>query len=363
MSATPLRETTSLAEGQRPKSALQVVNPADMADWDAQVMAQPNYLFFHCAAWARVLEKTYDFKPTYLANLEQGVLRSMLPLMEVRSWLTGRRGVGLPFTDHSGPLCSDPGSFAELFWKAVERGKTLGWRSVECRGGRELLDGAPASLAFYGHILDLEGGEDRLLGRMKSSARGAIRKAEKSGLKVNVSRTPEAMREYYALQCKTRKKHGLPPQPFALFKNIQEQILARNLGFIVTASHQNRPVAAAVYFQLGDRAIYKFSASDEEYQALRGANLVMWEAIKCLAGKGAKTLHLGRTSGWNGGLRHFKLAWGAGEHRIEYVKYDLRTGRFVMDKDESSGWHNHIFRRMPVGFSRLLGSILYRHWA
>jgi hypothetical protein len=283
--------------------------------------------------------------------------------MEVRSWLTGRRGVGLPFTDDSRPLCSDGASFAEIFWGAMEEGKARGWKSVECRGGRELLEGAPVSLAFYGHRLDLEADKDRLFARMDSSARRAIRKAEKSGVTVTVSRSLETTKAFYSLQCKTRKKHGLPPQPFAFFRNIHEHILSRNLGVIVTASHQNRPIAASVYFQLGDRAVYKFGASDEAFQQLRGTNLVMWEAIKWHALNGARTLHLGRTSIWNEGLRRSKLGWGADEERIEYVKYDLRKSRFVTDKDESSGWHNRVFRRMPIGLSRLLGAVLYRHWA
>jgi hypothetical protein len=74
-------------------------------------------------------------------------------------------------------------------------------------------------------------------------------------------------------------------------------------------------------------------------------------------------LHLGRTSLWNDGLRRFKLGWGAREERIEYVKYDLGAGRFVCDRDESTGWHTRIFQRMPIRLSRWLGAALYRHWA
>lgn len=339
------------------------MDPADFPGWDAQVLSHARGTIFHGTAWARVLQSTYGYTPSYLMDGVSGAFRSLLPLMEVRSWLTGTRGVGLPFTDDSGPLCAGGTDFKELFWNAVELGRARNWKSVECRGGRDLWNEAPASLAFYGHRLDLETDEARQFARLDSSTRRAVRKAEKSGVKVDVSRSLEAMKIFYSLHCRTRKKHGMPTQPFVFFANIHRHLFSRNLGVVVTASHQNRPVAASVYFQLGDRAVYKFGASDESFQQFRGSNLVMWEAIQWHARNGARTLHLGRTSLDNDGLRRFKLGWGAAEDRIEYVKYDLRTNRFAVDKDEASGWHNRVFRRMPVGFSRLVGAALYRHWA
>src|SRR5208282_5079334 len=135
----------------------------------------------------------------------------------------------------------------------------------------------------------------------------------------------------------------------------------QNLGMIAIASCQQGPIAASVYFQLGARAVYKYGASDEAFQHLRGANVVMWEAIKWHARNGAKTLHLGRTSIGNEGLRRFKLGWGAGEQKIEYVKYDLRENRYVTETDEATGWYNRVFNVLPVALSRLVGAVLYRH--
>lgn len=341
----------------------QPVNPADCPAWDTSVTVHPRCSFFHGSAWAKTLQGAYGFRPVYFTASEADGHSSILPLMEVNSWLTGRRGIALPFTDDCEPLYSDVAAIRNLIQAATEFGRTRGWKSVEWRGGRELFDEAPASLAFYGHSVDLEEDEDRMFARLESSVRRAIRKAEKSGVTVTVSQSLEAMKVFYSLQCKTRKKHGLPPQPFVFFQNIFEHILSKNLGMIAIASCQQRPVAASVYFQLGTRAVYKYGASDEAFQLLRGANVVMWEAIKWQARNGAKTLHLGRTSIGNEGLRRFKLGWGAGEHKIEYVKYDLRKGRFVTETDEATGWYNRVFNLLPMGLSRLIGAVLYRHCA
>lgn len=339
------------------------INPLQDSNWDEFVASQTDFSFFHSAAWARVLTATYGYTPTYFVTKEAKAYRSLLPLMEVNSWLTGRRGIALPFTDDCEPLCPDRNTFNELFQSAIEFGERRGWKSLECRGGRKFFNDVSAALSFYGHSLDLAASEGQLFERLESSVRRAIRKAENDGVTVEISQSLDAMKFFYALQCKTRKRHGLPPQPFSFFANIHKHILSHGLGVIVLASWQKTPIAASVYFHLGNRAVYKYGASDEQFQHLRGSNLAMWEAIKWYLRQGAKKMSLGRTSLTNAGLRRFKLGWGAAEETVEYFKYDLRRKSFVTDSDAAFGWHNRLFQSLPGFMSRATGNLLYRHWA
>jgi hypothetical protein len=340
------------------RKILQPVNPLEHPDWDAPLTRRPDFSFFHGAAWSRVLAETYGFTPVWQAG--EGAL---LPLMEVDSRLTGRRGVALPFTDECAPLCRSVEEFQPLFQSAVAMGRKRGWRFIELRGGRQFLVEAPASLSFYGHRLDLLADEARLFEKMDGSARQAVRKAEKDGVTVEVSQSEAAVREFYYLQCLTRKRHGLPPQPLNFFVNIWRHILSQNQGMVALAGWRGIKVAGAVYFFLGGRAIYKYGASDLRQRHLRANNLVMWEGMKWLARQGASCLHLGKTSLANEGLRRFKLNLGAVEQRIEYVKFDLRTNRFTVESDGITGWHNRVFRVLPVFLSRRAGELLYKHWA
>ena len=82
-------------------------------------------------------------------------------------------------------------------------------------------------------------------------------------------------------------------------------------------------VAGAIFLNLGTRAIYKYGASDLRYQALRGNNLVIWEAIKFFGEHGYRTLDFGRTDLPAEGLRRFKCGWGATERSIEYVSVTI----------------------------------------
>ena len=334
------------------------INPLNYPGWDGLVASHPNLSFFHGSAWAKVLVESYGFTPNYFA-----IERAVLPLMEVDSWLTGRRGIGLPFTDDCEPLGADRESLQKLFQAAVEFGKIRRWKYIECRGGRKLFGNVPASLSFYSHRLELAADEAQLLKNMDGSARRAIRKAENEGVTVEISQSLTALRDFYLLHCLTRRRHGLPPPPFSFFENIHRHILSQDLGMVAVASHHGCKIAASVYFFDGGRAIYKYGASEMAWQALRPSNLVMWTAMKWLAQRGANSLHLGKTALANEGLRRFKLTLGATEEKIEYVKYDLKRQAFITDTDAIAGWHNRVFRVMPVVAARMVGGILYRHWA
>jgi len=338
------------------------VNPLDDPAWDERMAAAPGSSFFHGTAWLKVLKDTYGFQPMFLVSRQAEAVETLLPLVEVDSWLTGRRGIALPFADECAPLGST-GGVGELFSQALALAKSRGWRYVECRGGLEHFGAVPASTSFFGHRLDLSGGETNLFAGIEPSVRRAVRKAEQNGVTVTVSAELSALTAFYALLCQTRKKHGLPAQPFRFFANIHRHVLARQLGHVVLARHDGVPVAGAVFFHFGRTALYKYGASDETRQHLRANNLVMWEAIKWHTGQGFAELDFGRTSPYNAGLRRYKLGWGPVERSIDYVRHDLRAGAFVTVPDAASGWHNRLFRALPISLSRLAGSLLYRHVA
>lgn len=342
---------------------VRLLNPLETAEWDASLANVPNAGFFHTSVWARVLHETYGYQPLYHATCESGRLQSLLPLMEVNSWLTGRRGVGLPFTDLAEPLCADATSFLRLFQAAQDLSRERQWKYLECRGGKKWLPEAPASTSFLSHTLGLESGEAGLFARFEDSVRRAVRKAERNELNLEFSQSMESMQVFYQLLCRTRRRHGVPPQPFPFFANIQRLVLASGRGWIVLARHGRQPIAGAIFLHFGRHAIYKFGASDETRQQLRANNLVMWRAIQHYARAGFADLDFGRTSLSNAGLRKFKLGWGTKEEQISYIRYDPRATTFVTARDEAQGWHNRIFHALPLPLSRLAGTLLYRHIA
>ena len=284
----------------------------------------------------------------------------MVPVMEVKSVLTGKRGVSLPFTDYCNPIADGGIQFLDLFHHITEYGKDCGWKSIEFRDGNNALPLTPPSVNYLGHTLDLYRGEG-VFSSFRDSTKRNIKKAIKEGVKVEISNSFESIKEFYRLNCMTRKRHGLPPQPFSFFKKIHDHVLSKNLGLVILASYGQEAIAGAVYFHLGEKAVYKYGASDLGNQELRANNLVMWEAIKWYSQNGYKNLCFGRTEPENQGLIQFKSGWGTTEQQINYYRYDFRKGSFVSDSSRVTGFHNRLFRNLPVPILNKVGALLYRH--
>jgi hypothetical protein len=340
---------------------LVTIDPLQYPAWDSLLAAHPGSSFFHGSAWARVLHDTYGHRPAYFCRFGAGQLAGLLPVMEVSSRWTGRRGVSLPFSDFCVPLGGGEGDHEALYEAALAYGRQRGWRYLECRGNVPGRREASASLVFYGHVIDLEPGLDALFNGLDGAVRRGIRKAREVPLEIEFGTDLESVRVFYALHCRTRSRHGLPPPPFRFFENIARHVLDQGQGGVFIAHAGRGPVAAAVFFHHGHQALYKFGASDYAFQSLRANNVVMWEAIKRYASEGFTRLHLGRTSLTNEGLRRFKLGFGAVEHRIEYSKYDFSRGEFVVDTDRAEGWFNRVFQCLPLPLLRLAGQALYPH--
>ena len=361
--AAPISGDYSFVEPKTTSKSLEmrILDPVHDPAWDAVVALHRDAGCFHTSAWAKVLHQTYNHQPFYLQFSRGRRLAALIPLMEVRSLFTGRRGVCLPFSDACEPLVFDPEAVSLVRDRLVRFAQERRWKHLEIRGGKFFQLAASSATKFYGHTLDLRGGAEELSTRFTSPVRRAIRKAERSDVNAVVVRNRPAIDDFYRLHVQTRRRHGLPPQPASFFLNIYEHIIRPGLGFVVLAQRESRPLAAAIFFRFGKNALYKFGASDKKFQELRANNLVMWQGIQFLARTGAEKLHFGRTECENDGLRRFKLSWGTEEETIGYFRVDPSGRHGLAPVRPNSGFQTKIFGILPLVVNRLAGSMIYPH--
>jgi len=329
------------------------------ADWDARLHAFRDASVFHSAAWAHTLAEAYGCRPRYRISAGGG----LLPVMEIRSALTGVRGVSLPFSDAVAPLAATPGCAGILVEAVLAEGRDRGWKTVQFRGGEPLGAAAEPSSRYLTHTLDLAAEPDALFAHLKGAFRQAVRKAERAGVTVSRGHDTQAVRTFCRLHARTRRRHGLPPQPPLFFDCVRRFLLEQEMGFIVLAHHGQTPLAAAMFLHFGPQAVFKYAASDRRFQSFRAANLVLWHGILECRHAGCRRLSLGRTQPRNAGLLRFKRATGAVESPLHYFTYSFRTNAVIADPDRLNGLSNTLFRLLPLPLARLAGTLLYRHFA
>jgi hypothetical protein len=244
---------------------MQQVDPLTYRDWNEHVLATPQASIFHSTNWLRVLQASYGYQLYYLACFKGPQLTTLLPFMEVKSWITGVRGVSLPFSDYCEPISDESTSYLEMLVQVIRIARRHKWKYIEMRGGNDLLRGISPYTFYYRHLLVLQKDEAKMFSRLRSNYRARIKKARASDLTVTILRSSEAMTAYYRLHCLTRKRQGLPPQPACFFQHIQEHLIANNLGFVALVSHHRNHVAGGIFLSFGHRVIYKFGATDRRY--------------------------------------------------------------------------------------------------
>ena len=169
------------------------IDPRADESWDASIAKHPDATIFHTGAWANVLCDTYQQTPHYFRFHVNGEAKVLLPLMEVASPFTGRRGVCLPFSDFCGPLFFDSFSPGVAMVNALsDLARKRNWKYFELRHTPTASSALVPNKSFYAHELDLQRSAPELLGNFDSAARRAIRKAERSGLTTEISHERKA---------------------------------------------------------------------------------------------------------------------------------------------------------------------------
>lgn len=341
---------------------LEIIDPVDYPGWDELLLKGGDHSFFHTSAWARVLVESYGYKPIYFASFKDDRLSFLMPFMEVASPLTGKRGVSLPFTDQCAPFVMEREFLQGAINRAIDYGEKSGWRYIEWRDASYFDELTPPSKTFYTHDLSLEMTEAALFSSFRDNNRRNINRAVKDGVAVRIEQSLDAVKTFFRLNCITRKRHGLPPQPYSFFKNIFTHVISKGNGIVVCARHDGKTIAASVFFHFGTSALYKYGASDLAYQNLRPNNLIMWEAIKWYRNLAFSTLSLGRSELDNLGLLQYKRTWGAKESVLKYHRFDYRKKQFVHNLPGVSDVYKKIFSRTPVAILRIAGRLLNKHF-
>lgn len=338
---------------------IEVIDPSTDTAYGEWIARARNSSIFHSAQWAKLLQESYRYRPRYFVLKRAGEIKACLPVMEVDSFITGRRGVSLSFSDCCEAVVSDEIEFKLLLENVLAYGRLRRWRYAEFRGESHLLGETP-SQAFVQHNLSLLPNESTMQSKFRKSVVRNIQKAVKEGVRVEMRYDVGGIISFYQLHCLTRKRQGLPPQAKKYFVNLHRCLIAQGLGYTALAYHGPTVVAGLVCLRFGKNAIYKYGASDEKYQSLRANNLLFWEMIRKCSEEGCEILSLGRTDVNNDGLMLFKDGWGGQRSDLRYYRFDFEEGGFVNHGGGPSGYEPTL-KRLPISLLRLLGYLGYPH--
>jgi lipid II:glycine glycyltransferase (peptidoglycan interpeptide bridge formation enzyme) len=341
------------------------IDPLRDVRWPAFVRDHTAGSVFHTTGWLEALRRTYNYEPAALARCDSNDnLVSALLYCRVNSWLTGRRIVSLPFSDHCEPLAEDEDSLRRLVAGLRRRADASHCRYLELRPLSDLSEpifGLAQGQRFYMHRLDLRAGADKIFQRFhRDCVQRKIRRAEREGLAHEASRSAATLEKFYDLVVQTRRRQGLPPQPIGWFRNLLECV--GNAATIHLACKGERAVAGILTLEHGKCMVYKYGASDEHFHNLGGMPYLFWGAIQDAVDRRLEDLDLGRTDLDNPGLIAFKEHLGAQRSTVVYRRNPAANPTGAQ-KARTLQLFRLAFRIVPDSLLAATGSLLYRHSA
>lgn len=341
------------------------INPLQDPRWSQFLARHPLATLFHSTEWLDALQRTYGYEASvFTTSGPREDLVNGLVFCRIQSWLTGRRLVSVPFSDHCTPLIDSVEHFNCLLGGLQRDVDLRSERYFELRSISGNV-GTPAGLSnpatFCLHRLDLRQSLNDLFHALHGNCiRRKITRAKREGVTCEDGASEELLQKYYQLVVLTRRRHQIPPQPLSWFRNLMASF--GEMAKIRVAFHEGQPAAGILTIRFKGTLTYKYGCSDPRFHRLGTMQLLLWEAIQEAKETGLVEFDMGRTEWSNTGLLTFKDRWGAARSVLQYfrqpvpiphsgaIEVPLRLARRV------SAW-------APDSFWSAAGNILYRHIA
>lgn len=348
-----------------------LIDPLEDARWDEFIQDHPLGWVTHLSGWKKVLEERFHhMKGYYLALVDQtkNEIKAALPLFEVKSWLTGLRLVSIPFATLCDPLFFQSADIEELFDAAINLSAKLGAPFIEIRAfmsAPTITDIRFVNHNFYKHhYLKLECEPEELKKTFhRTCVRQRISRAIKSNLTLISGSNESDLRSFYRLYVFTRKRLGLPPQPYTFFKSLWDTFYLTGRLQLLLANYEGKPIAGLILLKWKDRVSAEFAASDDGFVSLSPNHFLFWEAIKLSFYEGYKIFDFGRTSPNNKTLMDFKDHWGTIVTDLTHYFYPatIHDKRLTSDDTMLYKIMRKTCQKFPDYCNELLGRFLYRH--
>lgn len=339
------------------------IDPIQDSRWQRFISRHPRSSVFHCPHWLEALRRTYAFEPVVYTTTPPGAeLENGLLFCRIKSRLTGRRLVSLPFSDHCEPLVERQEDLASILIDMERAQSEEGWKSIEIRPRESSSTGwndFGAGQSYYLHTVDLSPTLELLFSNLqKDSVQRKVRRAEREGLAYEEGRSGTLLEKFYRLMLITRRRHELPPPPLEWFRNLME-CMGEKLT-IRLAARKEIPIAAMIILSHKNTVVYKYGCSDAQFHNLGGMPFLLWKTMEDAKLQGARELDLGRSDINNPGLVQFKERLGARRSTITYVRFPVSRAQSTEE-----GWKMRVAKRvfaiLPDWCLVTAGRFLYPH--
>ena len=265
---------------------LDPLTPQNQDKWDATLRECPETTAFQSLAWRDALANAFSqLIPTYLLiNQDDSVIGGLpgfvfQPIPGIRLWHS------MPWNLFGGIHLTGSGEInSEPLIRSIETEATAnGWCEIRwtLTPNRTAMDGdffaemGYSRTDHFTHLLKTNGDVESLWHAYNKRVRGAVRKAEKSGVIVTDTDSEEALSTFYDMYLMTVKRLGGTPKPQVLMRTL----LHRKIAKLAIATHRGTMIAGLLYLRFNKTVTLWCEASVPAFLKYRPNNAIFHHII------------------------------------------------------------------------------------
>lgn len=342
-----------------------IIDPCVDQRWDEFVKDHPWGWIVHLSGWKKVLESTFPhMRGHYFALIDEetDTIKAGLPVYEVRSWLTGNRLVSIPFATLSDPLISEKEHFTTLVDEVLNYAKKINIATINIRlfQSCDIISnmGENISKPYKTHQLQIQNDPEKTKKTFSRNVRKIIKTFENSALTLRLSNNETDLLIFHHLYSKTRKRLGLPTQPYMLLKYLFQIYSPQNHISLLIVEIAGKPIGGLIVFKYKNRVSSEFLASEFEYRQMNTDHFLYWNAIRIACEDGYKIYDFGRTATNNSSLADFKRRWGTTEFALPQYH---NPKNYKIDDPPAFKLAKNLFKNVPAPLFQALSRFCYHH--
>jgi FemAB-related protein (PEP-CTERM system-associated) len=337
------------------------------ATWDAYVEAHPDATGYHLAGWRLPTERALCHRWRPLVAEEEGRIRGVLPLVEVRRAVFRPQLITGPFGLYNGAIGDTPEIEGALYDRARQIARQLGATFLMVKTTRPhpalQTDQWIVESHFSHSWLDLPPTPEELWRSLRSEIRNRVRKAEKHGLEVH--RGWEHVDGFYEVYNRRMHELGSPVQPRRFFEDVCGG-LGENAD-IFAVRHRGEVVGGATYFSFRHTGYVPWIGCNSDYFGTGIYQLLYWKILEAVTGE-IRTFDFGRSTlgpDSASSTQTAKQRWRAKTAPVYHYFHVLQSQHEKMPLP-TDGWvataFTETWKRLPSAVTGFLGPALYRYF-
>ncbi|WEF31780.1 FemAB family XrtA/PEP-CTERM system-associated protein [Pseudoduganella chitinolytica] len=332
---------------------------ADRARWDAFVQACPQATFFHRAGWQRVIEGAFGHRTWFYLAEQDGVIRGVLPLAQIKSRLFGHSLIALPFCVYGGVAADSDAARRQLDDAALALARNLGVGHLEYRNYSPAHPGEPAwqGKDLYVTFRKAIAADDEAnLNAIPRKQRAMVRKGIKCGLAGEVDDNVERFFTAYAHSVHRLGTPVFPKNYFALLKEVfgddcEVRVIVR----------EREIVAGVLSFFFRDEVLPYYGGGMPVAREVAGNDFMYWNLMQAAAARGCRLFDFGRSKRGTGAF-DFKKNWGFEAQPLPY-EYHLVGAAAIPDVNPLNPKYQlfiRVWQKMPLALANVLGPFIVK---